>query len=237
MAAIKALETRSLEFMQEKEEKKKLEQRIAALTNQMIRGERERGAGGITSPDVQVIVKQHQEKLRQEYENKLADLERERETIEEERAQVDRYKQLLLKQRDIMIALTQRLVERDEQIMKLQDELDLNDDLHCNLQEALDEKTALLIRLQRIAMEVNARIPYGDIELTKALESCREIQRVEIGPSNATEIVDVAGSDADDASITTTAATIDSIGNNYNVSNFISYLIKVCFTANIMIIF
>ena len=65
-------------------------------------------------------MKEQQDKLRQEYEGKLADLERERETIEEEKAQVDRYKQLLLKQRDIMIALTQRLVERDEQIMALQ---------------------------------------------------------------------------------------------------------------------
>ena len=36
--------------------------------------------------------------LGQEYEGKLADLEKERETIEEEKAQVDRYKQLLLKQ-------------------------------------------------------------------------------------------------------------------------------------------
>ena len=65
-------------------------------------------------------MKDQQDKLRKEYEDKFADLERERETIEEEKAQVDRYKQLLLKQRDIMIALTQRLVERDEQIMAFQ---------------------------------------------------------------------------------------------------------------------
>ena len=42
MAAIRALEARSLEFMQEKEEKKRLEQRIAMLVGQMIRGERAR---------------------------------------------------------------------------------------------------------------------------------------------------------------------------------------------------
>lgn len=40
MAAIRALEARSLEFMHEKEEKKRLEQRIAMLMGQMIRGER-----------------------------------------------------------------------------------------------------------------------------------------------------------------------------------------------------
>ena len=64
--------------------------------------------------------KEHQERIRAEYETRLAELEKERETIEEEKAQVDRYKQLLLKQRDIMILLTQRLNERDEQIVALQ---------------------------------------------------------------------------------------------------------------------
>ena len=45
MAAIRALEARSLEFMHEKEEKKRLEQRIAMLMGQMIRGERNPGDG------------------------------------------------------------------------------------------------------------------------------------------------------------------------------------------------
>ena len=139
MAAIRALEARSLEFMHEKEEKKRLEQRIAMLMGQMIRGDRTstspthggnngnqgfggmanglglalgvgimdgentNGTGGENTPqeigEIHVIIKEQQEKLRQEYEGKLADLERERESIEEEKAQVDRYKQLLLKQR------------------------------------------------------------------------------------------------------------------------------------------
>ena len=51
MAAIRALEARSLEFMHEKEEKKRLEQRIAMLMGQMIRGERSPGDGsnGVSS--------------------------------------------------------------------------------------------------------------------------------------------------------------------------------------------
>ena len=40
------------------------------------------------------MMKEQQEKLRQEYDGKLAEIERERESIEEEKAQVDRYKQL-----------------------------------------------------------------------------------------------------------------------------------------------
>lgn len=53
---------------------------------------------------------------RQDYADRLADLERERNTIELEKEQVERYKQLLMKQRDIMIALTQRLNERDDAV-------------------------------------------------------------------------------------------------------------------------
>jgi hypothetical protein len=144
---------------------------------QMIRGERMSGTNGVlpennlnesSGPEIQVMMKEQQDKLRQEYEGKLANLERERETIEEEKAQVDRYKQLLLKQRDIMIALTQRLVERDEQIMALQDELDVYDRHHKELEEKLDEKTALLIKFQRISLEVNASSPYKNEELMEA---------------------------------------------------------------------
>lgn len=165
IAAIKELEAKSVEFLREKEEKKKLEQRIAMLTSQMLRGDRSNSSvNGASLPNsddplADVGMKQQQEKLRQQYEFKLADLERERENIEEEKAQVDRYKQLLLKQRDIMIALTQRLVERDEQIMALQDELDAYDRHHKEMEEKLDEKTALLISFQRLSMEVAAMAP------------------------------------------------------------------------------
>lgn len=198
MAAIKALEARSLEFMQEKEEKKKLEQRISMLMGQMIRGERSGGAAGEgavdgeNAPELQVMMKEQQESLRKEYEFKLADLERERETIEEEKAQVDRYKHLLLKQRDIMIALTQRLVERDEQIMALQDELDAYDRHHKELEEKLDEKTALLIKFQRISMEVNASSPYKNEELNKAMDSWSHLHEG-AKVSGATEVSEDSG--------------------------------------------
>lgn len=55
-----------------------------------------------------------------------------------------------------MIALTQRLNERDEQIMALQDELDAYDRHQRELEEKLDEKTAEVIRLERLAMEIDA---------------------------------------------------------------------------------
>lgn len=190
MAAIRALEERSREFMKEKEEKKKLEQRISMLASQVLMSNQRKGSGSQNEnggdqsnqfggavgefdgedPIFRDAIKEHQDRIRKEYECRLADLEKERETIEEEKAQVDRYKQLLLKQRDIMIALTQRLNERDEQITALQDELDAYDRHQKELEEKLDEKTAHLIHLQRVTMEQTANSPgKPNSELMKAL--------------------------------------------------------------------
>jgi len=171
MAAIRALEARSREFMKEKAEKKRLEERITKLQSQMLTGGiANSNIGNITEvPAFRNALKEHQERIRAEYDSRLAELEKERETIEEEKAQVDRYKQLLLKQRDIMILLTQRLNERDEQIMALQDELDAYDHHQRDLEEKLDEKTAALIHLQRVTMEQDAVSPVRNSELAAAL--------------------------------------------------------------------
>ncbi len=65
------------------------------LMGQMIRGDR--GGGGSSggegsqanvNDNTILMIKEQQDKLRTDYENRLADLERERETIEEEKAQV-----------------------------------------------------------------------------------------------------------------------------------------------------
>ena len=171
MAAIRALEARSKEFMREKQEKKRLEERITMLQSQVIMGGADKTNIGNWQevPAFRNALKEHQERIRAEYDSRLAELEKERETIEEEKAQVDRYKQLLLKQRDIMILLTQRLNERDEQIMALQDELDAYDRHQRELEEKLDEKTAALIHLQRVSMEQDAVSPVRSSELAAAL--------------------------------------------------------------------
>ncbi|KAJ1438190.1 hypothetical protein B484DRAFT_392451, partial [Ochromonadaceae sp. CCMP2298] len=177
MVAIRALEARSDEFEREKEEKRRLEERIFMLQGQGMghgQGQQQghglerldsrvemstggRGVGGGTGggmqglsqgADLDLLMQEQRERLSQEYSCKLADLERERVSIEEEKAQVDRYKLLLLKQRDIMIALTQRLVERDEQIKGLQEEVEGLEVVTRELEERLDAKTARLIRVQ-----------------------------------------------------------------------------------------
>ena len=47
--------------------------------------------------------------------------------------------------------------------------MDAYDRHHKDLEEKLDEKTALLIKFQRISMEVNAKSPHKNEELNKAL--------------------------------------------------------------------
>lgn len=124
-----------------------LEERILQLTSQMISAP----SGNAGYPEMLLPIGH----INANYDERLADLKRERECIEHEKTQVERYKQLLLKQRDIMIALTQRLNERDEQIMALQDELDAYDKNQAALESKLDEKTAQCIHLQRLSLEAS----------------------------------------------------------------------------------
>ena len=90
-------------------------EKIKKLNSQLLHG----GKKLEELPQFKTALEEKQRIIRQEYESKLNELEREREQLENEKVQVDRYKHLLLKQRDIMIGLTSRLNERDETIIQL----------------------------------------------------------------------------------------------------------------------
>ena len=125
-AAIYALEQASRQYLQEREEKKKLEQKITMMNAQMITG----GQKIEDTPQFRHLLEEKQGKLMKEFDKKLLEFEKERIQIEEEKAQVEKYKILLLKQRDIMIALTTKLNERDEAIVQLQEEIDAYDKIN-----------------------------------------------------------------------------------------------------------
>eukprot|EP00884_Botryococcus_braunii_P022705 jgi/Botrbrau1/9118/Bobra.0305s0022.1 len=165
LAAITALAHRSREFMQEKEAKRKLEQRISSMQSQLLIG----GNKIEDTPVFRNLLAREQQRIRSEYEERLRELERERQTVEEDKAQVDRYKGLLLKQRDIMIALTTRLNERDEQILMLQEELEAYDSHQKQLEDALDQRTAEFIALQKAAVEHAVVSPIKLLPLQSAL--------------------------------------------------------------------
>ena len=154
-AAIEALELRSKEFLMEKEEKKKLEEKIRLMNSQLLVG----GKKLEETPQFITALEEKQKAIRKEYEEKLQEVEKERQQIEEDKAQIDRYKQLLLRQRDIMIALTARLNERDETIIQLQEELDAYDRVHRETEDSLEHKTARCSQLEKLLKSHSIKVP------------------------------------------------------------------------------
>ena len=154
-AAINALEELSKEVGQEKDERRRLEEKIKVMSSQLLLG----GKKIEDTPQFLYALEERQKVIKEEYDKKLRDLEKERELIEEDKAEVDRYKQLLLKQRDIMVALTARLNERDETIIQLQEELDAYDRIHRETENILDRKCARVQILENCLEEHKISVP------------------------------------------------------------------------------
>jgi hypothetical protein len=73
-AAITALEERNRDFILEREEKKRLEEKIRALNSQMLIG----GKKIEETPQFRTLLEEKQKLIRMEYEQKLQEMERER---------------------------------------------------------------------------------------------------------------------------------------------------------------
>eukprot|EP00953_Heterococcus_sp_UTEX-ZZ885_P017091 9582-Heterococcus_DN1.PRE.2 len=121
-------------------------------------------------------------------------------TASEEVMEVDKVRVLLMRQRDIIVALTQSLNARDEQVKELQNELDIYDKEHAALEDRCDGHVARLLHLNHLLSEYNATLSEDDrAKLAKALEGT--------GAANATQDPGQASStsdtlQADDASST-----------------------------------
>ena len=139
-AAITALESRYKEYLLEKEEQ------IKELSSQLLVG----GQRIEETPQFRTALETKQKIIREEYEGKLQEIERERQLIEADKAQVDRYKQLLLKQRDIMLALTARINERDDTIIQLQEELDALEQINRANEAQLARRSGTVQRLRQM---------------------------------------------------------------------------------------
>ncbi|CAG9326634.1 unnamed protein product [Blepharisma stoltei] len=154
-AAIEALERRSREYLQEKEEKNKLEELIKKMDSQMLIG----GKKIEDTPQFRTALEEKHREMREEYDNRMREIEKEREMIEQDKAQIDRYKQLLLRQRDIMIALTARLNERDETIIQLQEDLDTFDKIQKEYENSLQNKNSRIEQLDMILKAHGIEVP------------------------------------------------------------------------------
>lgn len=100
---MKALQQRSKQFFKEREEKKRLEEKIKAFDSQLIQG------GGNSNELAKAF--HEQKKLIKQYESKLKNLEQEK--------KVGLDKNLFEKLNEILFKLTARINERDEEICRL----------------------------------------------------------------------------------------------------------------------
>jgi len=81
------------EIDHEKEQKRQLEMKIASMGSQILAGGKEIQ----DHPQFRQVLEEKHRMIRQEYDAKLQEIEKERVGLEENKQQVDRYKQLLLK--------------------------------------------------------------------------------------------------------------------------------------------
>lgn len=102
---MKALQQRSKEFFKEREEKKRLEEKIKAFNSQIIQG---------GTHNLEKALAEHQRIIR-EYENKIRNLQSEKKFSEDERYNSE----LFEKQNMILMSLAAKLNERDEVNMHL----------------------------------------------------------------------------------------------------------------------
>ena len=184
-AAMEALEMRSREYMSEKEEKRRLEERIKMMNSQMLVG----GKKVEDSPQFLIALEEKQHALKQEYEIKLLELDKERQQIEDDKAQIDRYKQLLLRQRDIMIALTVRLNERDETILLLQDELESYDKIHKETEENSKKEKLRNDLLEKLLKTNGITIPKDIENYAVDAKKPETAQKIEFSDEKVNEII------------------------------------------------
>lgn len=158
-AAIEALEQASKSFLNEREDRKKLESKILMLNSQMLIG----GHKIEDTPQFRKAIELKESIMTREFDLKLQEVEKERQLIEEDKAQVDKYKELLLKQRDIMIGLSGKLNERDEAIVQLQEEIDALDRINKELEDAIDFKDNRIKALENVLIRNGIKIPEPDV--------------------------------------------------------------------------
>lgn len=153
--AILALEQASKQYLQERDEKKRLESKISLMNSQMLVG----GTKIEDTPQFRTALEEKQSVLLREFDLKLQEFEKERQQVEEGKAQVEKYRQLLLKQRDIMIALTTKLNERDEMIVQFQDEIDAYDKINKEQEDLISNKSDRVSILEKLLRRSNLPVP------------------------------------------------------------------------------
>ena len=126
---MRKLQEQSQKFLEEREEKKKLQMKINHLKSQV---------------EVYKKLKKgfHMEDWREQEVEDMKGIENQLLELEKQKGHVVEYKDLLRRQRDIMVALTSKLNERDEAIVQLQDELEAYDKIYFECELLMSTKNA-----------------------------------------------------------------------------------------------
>jgi kinesin family protein 3/17 len=160
--AIQALEEASIKYLQERDEKKKLENKIQLMNFQMIPGGQKISIE--ETPQFQDLLQKHQILLEKDFQEKLDEIEQEREALAASKEQVDSYNKLLYKQRNIMVGLTSSLNERDENIAQLQEEIEAYEKINKEMEEKMKIKDKRILLLEDLLRKNNIDVPEREKE-------------------------------------------------------------------------
>ena len=155
--ALQALEKASLRFLQEREEKRKLEKKIEIMNFQMIPGGKKVKIED--TPEFKNLLEKHQILLQKDFNEKLSDLEKEKELIQISKEQVDSYSNLLHKQRETMDNLTINLKEKEDNINHLNEMIDSYEKIINEQDNIIEIKNQRIKLLENLLIKNNVKFP------------------------------------------------------------------------------
>ena len=159
--ALQALEKASLRFLQEREEKRKLEKKIEIMNFQMIPGGQKIKIED--TPEFKTLLQKHQILLEKDFNEKLSDLEKEKELIQISKEQVDSYNSLLHKQREKMDNLTNNLKEKEDNINHLNEMIDSYEKIINEQDNIIEIKNQRIKLLENILIKNKVKFPKDTI--------------------------------------------------------------------------
>ena len=146
------LQEQSQQFLEEREEKKRLMIKIKHYENQVViyqKLKEEFNTDKSNSKDTNKLWTDQTSEGGLQTRKKMEWMESQLGLLEKEKAHVDQYKDLLFRQKDIMVALTSKLNKRDESIVQLQEELETYDKVYLECEGMLSYKNNQLEFLEQ----------------------------------------------------------------------------------------
>ena len=153
--AIQALEEASIKYLQERDEKKKLESKIELMNFQLIPGGTKINIED--TPQFQTLLKKNIILLEKDFNEKLSEIEQERKEIQASKEQVDSYNKLILKQNEIMSGLKTKVNESNEAIAQLQEEIEAYESMNKNQENIIENKEKRIKLLENLLIKNNIK--------------------------------------------------------------------------------